>query len=172
MLAPATAPPRRLRLLVFKLLALAVALSAVLAVAFVVLFRGGVSESYNLPGPLPLAYALRADAPKWTRPCWDTPRLTAEDTCAHVSGRVVWVQGHDPDNDGDRHLVIIDQLRPRIVKLPPGLYVPRLPRIGARVEVIGWQTQGGSGNAEVDTQRLLWGGHVWLTVHTRAEPGG
>src|SRR6476469_7472965 len=46
-------------------------------------------------------------APAWTRPCWkEAPFKRDRTACARAQGRVVWIQRHDPDGDGDRHLLV------------------------------------------------------------------
>ncbi|HEV7752980.1 MAG TPA: hypothetical protein VGO71_15650 [Baekduia sp.] len=94
-------------------------------------------------------------APAWSEPCWATAPRRQEVACVHVKGRVVWVQHHDPDGDGDRHLIVMARLRPRIVKISRELLVTDLPGIGTRVEAVGWLMTGGSGHDEVDAMRLI-----------------
>jgi hypothetical protein len=112
--------------------------------------------------------ALRARAPGWTRPCWALARyVVAKPFCVHLDGRVAWVQKHDSDGDGDRHLLVVERFHLRIVKLTVELPVQRLPRLGAHVEVTGWLMKGGSGRDEIDTQRLVTGGRTYLTKAAR-----
>jgi hypothetical protein len=124
--------------------------------AAMVVFSRGAYATY--PRTQILWPAQQRTAPGWTKPCWPTARWTDKATCAHVSGRVVWIQKHDPDGDGDRHLLVIDRLHPRIVKLSRGLGLTALPRVGARVDAVGWLMRGGSGHVELNTQRFMWAG--------------
>ena len=100
-------------------------------------------------------------APGWTRPCRPTaPYVERYVHCARVRGRVVWIQRQDPDGDGDRHLIVVSRLHPRIVKLDRALGVAHLPRVGAQVEAVGWLSVGGSGRPEVDSVYYASGGTV------------
>jgi hypothetical protein len=141
-------------------LAVGAGLLVVLA-ALAVLLAPGDFRSYPRAGLL--TAARRAAAPAWTKPCWASAPSTEQQRCEHVSGRVVWVQKHDPDGDGDRHLLIIGRLHPRIVKLSAHLPLDRLPRIGAHVDAVGWLMTGASGRGEVDTERFVWAGTVKTT---------
>jgi hypothetical protein len=127
----------------------------------VVLLAPGAFESYPRTGLV--TAAGRATAPAWTRPCWASAPYTDQERCEHVSGRVIWVQKHDPDGDGDRHLLIIGRLHPRIVKLTARLPLDRLPRTGAHVDAVGWLITGASGRDEIDTQRFVWAGMTKTT---------
>ena len=57
----------------------------------------------------------------------------------------MWIQRHDPDGDGDRHLVVVGRLRPRIVKISSTLPVSQLPGYGTRIDAVGYSTCGASG---------------------------
>jgi hypothetical protein len=131
----------------------ALLLVLVVAVLGVIGLAPGVYDRY--PRRVLITDAQLYRAPRWTRPCWMTAPRREEDLCVHVKGRVVWVQHHDPDGDGDRHLIVMVRLRPRIVKLAPGLGVRHLPKLGTRIDVVGWLMLGGSGHHEVDTMRLV-----------------
>jgi hypothetical protein len=138
-----------------------------LAVLFLLVVAGlavgapGAYETY--PRVQVLWPAQQARAPGWTRPCWFTARWTDKTYCEHVSGRVVWVQGKDPDGDGDRHVLIAGHLRLRIVKLAVSMPIPGLPKVGTRVDAVGWLMRGGSGHDEINAQRVSWGGRSWMT---------
>jgi hypothetical protein len=139
----------------------------VLAVLFVLV---GVALAAGAPGAYEryprvdvLWPAQQAKAPGWTRPCWYTARWTDKQYCEHVSGRVVWIQRRDPDGDGDRHVLIAGHYRLRIVKLVWSLRVPGLPKVGTRVDAVGWLMRGGSGHDEINAQRIAWGGRSWMT---------
>jgi hypothetical protein len=103
--------------------------------------------------------AQQARAPAWTRPCWASVRGlgAGKPACAHVRGRVVWIQKHDPDGDGDRHVILMARLHPRIVKLGLRLGPVPLPRIGAQVDATGWLSLGASGHYEIDTEHYVSG---------------
>jgi len=149
-----SAPPRarRGRRIAAVLLVVAVALCATV----VAVLAAGAFDRY--PRTALLWPRQQARAPAWTRPCWPTARWTDKAECQHVRGRVVWIQKHDPDGDGDRHLLVIDRLHPRIVKLSRALGVARVPPIGARIDAVGWAMFGASGRPEINTQRLIWDG--------------
>jgi hypothetical protein len=90
-----------------------------------------------------------AAGPAWTRPCWAGVFDSDQRSCVRVVGRVVWVQKHDPDGDGDRHLIVVARLHAHIVKFTrafPGRFVPGL---GARIDVTGWVEVGASGRDEI-----------------------
>jgi hypothetical protein len=132
----------------------------VLIAAAVALAAPGTHQTY--PRTQLLWPAQQAHAPAWTRPCWPTARWTDKVACVHVRGRVVWTQKRDPDGDGDRHLLIVGRLHPRVVKLVRGMRTAPLPGAGTRVDAVGWLMRGGSGHAEVDAQRVSWGGQTWF----------
>jgi hypothetical protein len=129
---------------------------ALLAIAAVVALAPGSYETY--PRSALLTAAGQREAPTWTRPCWALAREQREPTCAHVSGRVVWIQHHDPDGDGDRHLVVVGRLHPRVVKIPKELPVSQLPGYGTRIDAVGYLFRGSSGSLEVIAARLVPGG--------------
>lgn len=90
-----------------------------------------------------------AAGPAWTRPCWASVFDSDQRACVRVTGRVVWIQKHDPDGDGDRHLVVVSRLRPHIVKLNRAFPLPHLPGLGANVAVTGWIEVGAHGRDEI-----------------------
>jgi hypothetical protein len=118
----------------------------VVGVAAIVLSRG-VDDRY--PRARLVTAVQRAAAPAWTRPCWAGALDDGRPDCVHVAGRVVWVQKHDPDGDGDRHLVVVTRLAAHIVKLDRRLPVRRLPGLGGWVDVTGTIEDGGSGHDEL-----------------------
>jgi hypothetical protein len=67
-----------------------------------------------------------------------------------VEGRVVWVQRHDPDGDGDRHVFVVSRLHVRIVKIRSGVHLERLPSVGSAFSIVGFVKTGGSGHEEID----------------------
>jgi hypothetical protein len=143
---------------------IAFALLAVLVLLVVVAGAVGAPGAYETYPRVDVLWpAQQARAPGWTRPCWFTARWTDKDLCEHVSGRVVWIQRRDPDGDGDRHLLIAGHYRLRIVKLAASMPVPDLPRVGTRVDAVGWLMRGGSGHDEINSQRVAWGGRSWMT---------
>ena len=106
-----------------------------------------------------LTAAQRRGAPAWTRPCWkDAPSMPDRPVCARAQGRVVWVQQHDDDGDGDRHLLVVAHRRVRIVKVQRRLPVDHLPGIGTRIDAVGMVMKGASGHDEIDAVRLVPGG--------------
>jgi hypothetical protein len=129
----------------------------VAGVAAIVLSRG-VYDGYDRVALI--GAAGQARAPEWTRPCWVSARTEDKPQCVHVTGRVVWIQKHDPDGDGDRHLIVVSRLRPRIVKLDRLLPITHLPRIGSWIDVVGWLDFGASGHHEVRAQRYAGGGET------------
>jgi hypothetical protein len=134
---------------------LLVLVALVAIAATVVLGRGGY-QTY--PRSELLTAAGRRAAPAWTRPCWPSVRKIANPTCAHVTGRVVWIQRHDPDGDGDRHFVVVARLHPRIVKIAATLAVPHLPRYGTQIDAVGYLYLGASGKMEISAVRFEPGG--------------
>jgi hypothetical protein len=125
-------------------------------IAALISFRPGEYETY--PRAKLMTPAQRAAAPSWTRPCWKTVPLRSEPTCAHTSGRVVWVQRRDGDGDGDRHFLIVSHLHGRIVKAARTLPVTDLPSIGTSIDAVGWLMVGAHGHDEIDAKRLVPGG--------------
>lgn len=131
-------------------------LAALVAVIALVALGPGSYETY--PRSALLTAVGQRSAPAWTRPCWATARRRPESTCAHVSGRVVWIQHEDPDGDGDRHLIVVGRLHPRIVKIQLTLPVSHLPGYGTRIDAVGYLYRGSSGKLEVIAARLVPGG--------------
>jgi hypothetical protein len=150
----AVARPRRRR--PRRVVAVLLVLVALAAVVALVALAPGSYATY--PRAELLTAAGQRAAPAWTRPCWATARKQPEPVCAHVSGRVVWIQHHDPDGDGDRHLVIVGRLHARIVKVQPSLRVSHLPGYGTRIDAVGYLYRGSSGHLEVIAARLVPGG--------------
>ncbi len=139
-----------------RVAAVVLLLVALAAVAAAVVLARGTYETY--PRSALLTPAGRRAAPAWTRPCWATVRDIANPTCAHVTGRVVWTQRHDPDGDGDRHFIVVAKLHPRIVKIAPSLPVSHLPRYGTRIDAVGYLYLGASGKMEISAVRFRPGG--------------
>ncbi len=109
---------------------------------------GSTSYDYR-----PTAFTNPKDGPlpKWTLPCRrDPPRgrpyLLA---CAHVKGRVVYVERRDADGDGDAHLVTVAGPRLVVLKLRAGGARPALPRVGETVDAAGTVTKD-RGLTEID----------------------
>jgi hypothetical protein len=148
---------RRVRRVGLGVLLALVLVAGVLAIVFA---RG---DYQTFPRTSLLWPAQQAKAPSWTKPCWPTARWTDKALCEHVSGRVVWLQKHDPDGDGDRHLLIVDRLHPRIVKLVKTMPVDRLPKLGAHVDAVGWLMKGASGHDEINAQSFTWSGTTKTT---------
>jgi hypothetical protein len=123
---------RRFAVVVALVLAL-LALGLVAATAGTALDTQG-ERFLHLPG--------RAAVPAWTRPCWRhlESRYPYTLPCGRVVGRVVLRQAHDPDGDGDAHLVLAVRLDVVIVKLPPG--GDRGVALGDRVRAVGLLSRG------------------------------
>jgi hypothetical protein len=99
-------------------------------------------------------------APRWTLPCWTVARWSGYSTCLRVTGRVVWRQKHDSDGDGDRHLLVVSRLHVHLVKLAKDFAAVPLPRVGERVDAVGWMGRGSHGRTELATIRFAAGGRV------------
>jgi hypothetical protein len=147
-------PGRRRRLR--RIAAALLILITLVAVVAIVALAPGSYETY--PRTSLLTAAGRRTAPTWTRPCSVIARWVTDRNCARIEGRVVWIQHHDPDGDGDRHLVVVEGFRPRIVKIPPTLAVRHLPGHGRRIEAVGYVSRGSSGKPEIVAMRLVPGG--------------
>lgn len=131
---------------------LALLLLAVAVVAFL-LSRGSYAR-YPRAEVLSRSASTRAALPAWTSWCRGVRPGDGHFACARVSGRVIWVQKEDPDGDGDRHVILMARLHPRIVKFTKDFPLRRLPGIGDRVTSTGWVQTGGSGHQEIDTIHL------------------
>ncbi|HWI73832.1 MAG TPA: hypothetical protein VNT55_17865 [Baekduia sp.] len=132
-----------------------VVLLLVAGVVTLLLSRGAYA---TYPRDALIGSAKRSHLPSWTRFCQVTPPEAKTEQCGHVTGRVVWIQKRDPDGDGDRHLIVVERLHPRIVKIPHDAGPVKLPSLGARVDAIGWLVMGGSGHREVHSLYLRYGG--------------
>jgi hypothetical protein len=117
---------------------------------------GGTYRS--IPRDALITPARQAAGPAWTRPCWASVFDSDQRACVQLAGRVVWMQKHDPDGDGDRHLVVVSRLRPHIVKLDRAFPVHHLPGLGARVAVTGWIEVGAHGREEIRALTYTSGG--------------
>jgi hypothetical protein len=131
-------------------------LVAIAVAIAVVALRSGTYQTF--PRSELLTVSQRRAAPSWTRPCWSIAPWTSDRTCGHVKGRVVWIQHHDPDGDGDRHLIVVARWRPHIVKIASARQVSKLPGLGTRVEAVGYIYRGASGKLEINALRLVPGG--------------
>jgi hypothetical protein len=124
---------------------IALAVAAFAAVAFVAV--SAARGSYEIVPPRVIG-GRRAQPPGWSRPCWvfDSPRSSVPFSlrCARVAGTVVYVERHDPDGDGDRHLIVLAGLHLVKVKFPRRVKVA-LPGIGSTVHLVGSAPAGGSG---------------------------
>ena len=131
-----------------------------LAAAVLLLGAGGIWERYSARS-LESA-AQRRGAPAWTRAC----RLRSVDpttkVCARVKGRIVWVEHHDDDGDGDRHLLVAARLGIHVVKVPLNLGVGSVPGRGTLVTAVGFDRVGGSGRREVLAERLETPGRIYV----------
>lgn len=151
-----TRPGRQRRLR--RVAAVLLVLIALVAVVAIVALAPGSYQTY--PRTSLLTAAGQQAAPAWTHACWAVARWRRDRLCGHVSGRVVWIQHHDPDGDGDRHLIVVGHLHPRIVKVAPTLPVTHLPGYGTRIDAVGYLHRGGSGNLELIALRLVPGGPI------------
>jgi hypothetical protein len=131
------------------------------------LLSRGAYETY--PARAVAGSAKRSHPPLWTRFCAVTPPTAKTQDCGHVTGRVVWIQKRDPDGGGDRHLIVVERLHPRIVKIPRDARSVKLPSLGTRVEAIGWLVRGSSGHLEVQSLYLRYGDDVVIGRFT--DPG-
>jgi hypothetical protein len=125
----------------------------VVAGAAVIAFSPGTYARY--PRHALLGDEQQARAPGWTRPCWPHATDDGDPPCVHVTGRVVWIQRHDPDGDGDRHFVVMSRLHARIVKIGREMRIP-LPHLGSRIDAVGYLSEGASGREEVDAITFSW----------------
>ena len=69
----------------------------------------------------------------------------------------MWIQHHDPDGDGDRHLIVVGRLHPRIVKVAQHSR-SRISRARHRIDAVGYLSRGASGKLEINATRLVPGG--------------
>jgi hypothetical protein len=148
----------RLRRVALALLVAAVVVIAATAVAF----GPGTYDVYSRT-VVPTDAQLR-EAPPWTRTCWGNARVTTHTRCVHIAGRIAWIQHHDPDGDGDRHMIVVVHLHPRIVKIGRELGVRKLPRIGTRVDATGFLTESASGHEEIDAMAFETSGDVRRSI--------
>lgn len=79
--------------------------------------------------------------PVWSKPCWHANRPPFHRPyslpCATVDGIVVYRQSHDPDGDGDGHVVVFADGRFVTVKYVRAEGRIALPGFGARVHAVG-----------------------------------
>jgi hypothetical protein len=130
----------------------------VVALAGIAVATAGSGSYETFPRTALLTPAQRYEAPAWTKPCWRDALYRPDSTCAHAKGRVVWIQRSDPDGDGDRHLIVMVRLHPRLVKIARELPLSRLPRLGTQIEAAGYVLVGGSGRPEIDSRTFTPGG--------------
>lgn len=100
-------------------------------------------------------------APRWTKSCQRRDPDTGDAyvlSCARVRGRVVYVEGDDPDGDGDAHALVVAGPRLVIVKYPgavdgapPGSTM--VPGLGDRVEAAGAVSRGGLTSIDTFSRR-------------------
>jgi hypothetical protein len=142
---------RRLRRLPARALALVLGVAAVVAVLAAVDIR---SSRYDAVGLSMINGPRAVRVPAWTQPCRRRDRRWAYTLpCATVKGRVLHVQRHDPDGDGDRHLVLLAGLHIVIVKIPRSVATPHLPGFGATVRATGVLSRGRAGLPVIDVAR-------------------
>ena len=148
----AKARPRTRRRSVRRALLVLLLLVLVAAAVLAVLLSRGSYGIYSRADVL--AAGRRAALPSWTAWCRRQPPADGHFSCARVDGRVIWVQGKDPDGDGDRHVIVMARLRPRIVKFSRDFPLEETPGVGSRVTAVGWVQVGASGHNEIDTIHL------------------
>jgi hypothetical protein len=149
----AAAPPRtRNRGRVRQIGAALLVVVVLVAGTLVTVSSRGEIQTY--PRTALVTRAQQAHAPAWTRSCWAVAPWTDHSTCLHIGGRVVWVEKHDPDGDGDRHLLVAARLHVHLVKLPGAMVMRQAPAIGAHIDAVGWMSRGSHGRTELDTVLL------------------
>src|SRR3954470_16610388 len=121
---------------------------AVLLAAMVGLSAGVASTSgrYAVIADARFVDRGAAPAPAWARPCARNRERSYVLPCANVEGRVLWVEGRDPDGGGDRHVVAVAGGHLVIIKFPRGRPVPG---VLGHVHVSGLLTHGSHGLREV-----------------------
>lgn len=101
------------------------------------------------------------EPPAWTKTCRRGSLASGNSyvlSCARVHGRAIYVQGQDPDGDGDAHAVVVAGPRLVIVKYRPGSDGPvsagvDVPSIGDMVTAAGTVTRGRNGLTAIDPFR-------------------
>jgi hypothetical protein len=79
--------------------------------------------------------------------------------CRSAEGRIVYVESHDPDGDGDAHFVIADSQGITLpgltaIDVRVGLRPHPLPRVGALVSAAGPLQDGSVGESEIHALEL------------------
>lgn len=74
--------------------------------------------------------------------------------CRTAEGRIVYVEAHDPDGDGDAHFVIVDSQGITVpgltaVKVPRRLRPRPLPGLGGLISAAGQVQEGSHGEEEI-----------------------
>lgn len=134
------------------------AAGALVLLAVVVLAAAIRGTRYDTQPLAQLPAVRERGAPAWSRPCW-RPNQPPYDgwyslPCARVEGRVVYRQSHDPDGDGDAHLLVVAGPHLVNLKFRFAAGAARLPGIGRRVRVVGLLTSGRLSVPEVDVRHL------------------
>jgi hypothetical protein len=115
---------------------LSLVLAAVALLALVVL----ATTSYRSQRLAQLGPRLQR-VPEWTRVCWhpNPPPYRGMYTmpCARLMGWVLYRSDHDPDGDGDRHLLVLAGWHLVNVKVPVDVKAASLPGVGSRVTTAG-----------------------------------
>jgi hypothetical protein len=128
----------------------AIGIMGLLAAAVVLAAQGSVR---TWGGPVRFT-SLRqvASAPSWTAPCWKrvfTDSRPLVSACARVSGHVVWVQGRDPDGDGEAKVILLVRFGLVAAKFSARDRPRKLPGIGSNLTVTGPMIRGAHGLREV-----------------------
>lgn len=120
--------------------ALTLGAAAALAVAAAVVALLATRGAYDAV-PRQKLDPLGLTVPAWTRPCWLLPSTPARRpetrACARVRGLVVYSERHDPDGDGDRHLIVLAHGHVLKVKVRRGVRPGPLPGAGHTFAGIG-----------------------------------
>jgi hypothetical protein len=142
-----TGRARRRRRLAHLALAAVVAAGIPAAAAGVITATG----DYDTFGPAFLDERA-APVPAWARVCRHAAQKPGGRPfvlrCLRVHGTVLWVQHHDPDGDGDRHVLVVAGLHLVKVKYRRAVHVD-LPSRGSTITVAGVHPRRRSGPFEV-----------------------
>lgn len=151
MTRPMRVSPRRTR----RLAVLAGALLVLILLVAAGTVRG---TRYDTQALRQLPAERERGAPAWSRPCWRPNRPPYDGwytlACARVEGRVVYRQGHDPDGDGDAHLLVVARAHVVNLKFRNAAGGKGLPGIGRRIVVVGLLSAGRMHVPEVDVRRI------------------
>ena len=118
---------------------------AIAAVLFTLSSIGTTYESYDQSKT-----SVDAQPPAWAAPCARTnatgPYFLP---CAHLVGRILYVQRNDPDGDANVHFLVAIPGHLALVKYERGSSAPDSPGVGDLIEVSGLLVDGRWGLPEV-----------------------